>query len=65
MSTEDEEELWRRVERDGFSREDMEVGERPDGFPREEDIDTTPGVWSTPPQPRRDMGGASNTTRRS
>ena len=65
MSTEDEEELWRRVERDGFPREDTEVGERPDGFPREEDIDTTPGVWSTPPQPRRDMGGASNTTRRS
>ena len=34
MSTGDEEELWRRVERDGFSREDTEVGERPDGFPR-------------------------------
>ena len=30
MSTEDEEELWRMVERDGFSREDTEVGERPD-----------------------------------
>ena len=57
MSTEDEEELWRRVERDGFPREDTELGERPDGFPREEDIDTTPGVWATPPQPRRDMGG--------
>ena len=57
MSTEHEEELWRMVERDGFPREDTEVGERPDGFPREEDIDTTPGVWSTPPQPRRDMGG--------
>ena len=57
MSTEDEEELWRRVERDGFPREDTEVGERPDGLPSEEDIDTTPGVWSTPPQPRRDMGG--------
>ena len=57
MSTEDEEELWRRVERDGFPREDTEVGERPDGFPREEDIDTTPGVWSALPQPRRDMGG--------
>ena len=56
MSTEDEEELWRMVERDGFPREDTEVGERPEGFPREEDIDTTPGVWSTPPQPRRDMG---------
>ena len=26
-------------------------------FPREEDIDTTPGVWATPPHPRRDMGG--------
>ena len=25
MSTEDEEELWRRVERDGFPREDTEV----------------------------------------
>ena len=24
MATEDEEELWRRVERDGFPREDME-----------------------------------------
>ena len=57
MSTEDEEELWRRIERDGFPREDTEVGERPDGFHREKDIDTTPGVWSTPPQPRRDMGG--------
>ena len=57
MATEDEEELWRRVERDGFSRGDTEEGERPDGFPREEDIDTTPGVWYTPPQPRRDMGG--------
>ena len=57
MSTEDEEELWRRVERDGFPREDTEVGERPDGVHREEDIDTTPGVWSTPPQPRRDMEG--------
>ena len=57
MTTEDEEELWRRVERDGFPREETEVGERPDGFPREEDIDTTSGVWSTPPQPRRDMGG--------
>ena len=52
MSTEDEEELWRRVGRDGFPREDTEVAERPDGFPREEDIDTTPGVWFTPPQPR-------------
>ena len=56
MSTEDEEELWRRVERDGFPREDTEVGQRPDVFPREEDIDTTPGVWSTPPHQRRDMG---------
>ena len=27
MSTEDEEELWRRVERDGLSMEDAEVGE--------------------------------------
>ena len=57
MSTGDEEELWRRVERDCFPREETELGERPDGFPREEDIDMTPGVWSTPPQPRRDMGG--------
>ena len=65
MSTEDEEELWRRVELDGFPRDETEVGERPEGFPREEDIDTTPGVWSTLPQPRRDMGGANNTTRRS
>ena len=56
LSTEDEEELWRRVELDGFPREDVEVGERPDGFPREEYIDTTPGVWSTPPHPMRDMG---------
>ena len=57
MSTEDEEELRRSVGRDGFPREDTEVWERPDVFPREEDIDTTPGVWSTPPHPRRDMGG--------
>ena len=57
MSTGDEEELWRRVERDGFPREETVLGERPDGFPRGEDIDTTPGVWSTPPHPRRDMGG--------
>ena len=35
----------------------MEVGGRPDGFPMEEDIDTTPGVWSTPPRQRRDIGG--------
>ena len=26
MSTEDEEELWRRVELDGFPRDDTEVG---------------------------------------
>ena len=45
------------MERDGFPREDTDVGRRPFGFPREEDIDTTPGVWSTPPQPRMDMGG--------
>ena len=57
MTTDDEEELWRRVERDGFPREYTEVGGRPDGFPREKDIDTTPGVWSTPPHTRRDMGG--------
>ena len=57
MSTEDEEELWRRVERYGFPREDTEMVEGSDGFPREEDIDTTPGVWSTPPHQRRDMGG--------
>ena len=44
MATEDEEELWRRVERDGFPREETVVGGRPDGFPREEEIDTTPGV---------------------
>ena len=57
MSTENEEELWRRIERDGFPREDTEVVERPDGFPREEDIDTTPGVWSTTPHPIKYMGG--------
>ena len=34
MSTEDEGELWRRVERDGFPREGVEVGGMPDGFPR-------------------------------
>ena len=56
MATEDEEELWRRVERDVFPREETVVGGRPDGFPREEDIDTEPEVWSTPPHPRRDMG---------
>ena len=57
MATEDEEELWRRVERDGFPRDETEEGGRPEGFTREEDIDTPPGVWSTPPHPRRDMGG--------
>ena len=57
MATEDEEELWRRVERDGFPREETVAGGIPDGFPREEDIDTAPGVWSTPPHPRRDIGG--------
>ena len=30
---------------------------RPVGFPMEEDIDTTLGVWSIPPHPRRDMEG--------
>ena len=30
------------------------VGERPEAFPRVEDIDTTPGMWSRPPHPRRD-----------
>ena len=44
MATDDEEELWRRVEMDGFQREEIEVGGRPDGFHREEDIDTTPRV---------------------
>ena len=57
MSTEEDEELWRRVERDGFPREKTEVGGRLDGFPKEEDIDTTPVMWSTPPHPRRDKGG--------
>ena len=57
MSTEDEEELWGRVERDGFPREDAEMGERSDGFPREGDIDTTPGVWSTLPHPRETWEG--------
>ena len=33
------------------------VAERPEGFTREEDIDTTPGVWSTPPHPRSDAAG--------
>ena len=56
MATEDVEELWRRVERDGFPREETVVWGRPDGFPREEDIDTEPGVWPTPPHPRRDIG---------
>ena len=44
MSTEDEVELWRRVERYGFPREDTRLGGRTDGFHREKDIDTTPGV---------------------
>ena len=38
-------------------QEETELKERSDIFPREEDIDTTPGVWSTPPHTRRDMGG--------
>ena len=57
MKTEDEEELWRRVERDGFPRVETEECGRPGGFPREEDVDTTPGVWATPQYPSRDMGG--------
>ena len=38
-------------------REKIRRWGRHGGFAREEDIDTTPGVWSTPPHPRRDMGG--------
>ena len=38
------------------ARRDIRVG-RSEDFPREEDIDTTPGVWATPPHPRRDIGG--------
>ena len=34
----------------------MEEGWRPESH-REEDIDTTPGVWVTPPHPMTDMGG--------
>ena len=30
------------------------VGERPEVFPRVDDVDTPPGVWLTPPHPRRD-----------
>ena len=33
ITTEDEEELWRRVERDGFPREEMEKRVDPRGFP--------------------------------
>ena len=55
MATEDEEELWRRAERDGFQREETDAVGKPDGFPREEDINTTSEVWSTPPHPQRDM----------
>ena len=40
----EETELWRRVERDGFPREEMEERGGLERFPREEDIDTTPGV---------------------
>ena len=35
----------------------MEDRRGPEGLSREEDIDTTPGVWATPPHPRRDIGG--------
>ena len=57
MATKDNEELWRRVERDGFLRQEVEEVGRPEVFHREEDIDATPGVWATPPHPRRDMVG--------
>ena len=34
MTTKDEEELWRRVERDGFPIEETEEGGIPEGFHR-------------------------------
>ena len=58
MLSKDEEELWWMVERDGFPREEILEGWRPEDFHREEDIYTTAGVWATPPHPRRDMGGS-------
>ena len=57
MPTEGEEELWRVVERDGFTREEISEGGRLVYLHREEDIDTTPVVWATQPHPRIDMGG--------
>ena len=57
IPTEDEKVLWRSLERDGFPREEISEWGRPGDIPREEDIDTTPGVWATPPHPRRDIGG--------
>ena len=33
------------------------VAERPEEFPKKEDINTTPRVWSIPPHPRRDAAG--------
>ena len=57
MPTEGEEELWRVVERDGFTREEISEGGRLVYLHREEDIDTTPVVWATPPNPSRDIGG--------
>ena len=57
MLTDEEEELWSLVEREGFPMEDTMVAERPEWFHREEDIDTTPEVWSTPPHPRIDAAG--------
>ena len=57
MRTEDEDELWRRVEMEGFPREDTMVAERPEGFPGEEDIESTQVVWYTPLHPRIGAAG--------
>ena len=65
MTTEDEEELWLMVERDGFPREDTEVvveaGWIPQG--RRHRYDARSVVYTTTPKER--YGRANNTKRRS
>ena len=63
MPTEDEEELWRRVERDGFPREDTEVGDRMDSPGRGHRYDARRVVYTTTAKER--YGRANDTTRRS
>ena len=57
MRTDEEEELLRQLEREGFPMGDTMVAERPEVFTSEDDIDATPGVCTTPPHPRRNAAG--------